>query len=163
MSDLTGQIGLVPHPKSLVEWLIEKVTRSNVHHAILAISPTSCISCEPAGALVRHISDFPDAYWSHFDLGQAQKLAIARWGLDHRGVPYGWFTDAAIGISLLFHERTPKWVERYLNSGRFYCCSQFCDAAYDANGIHLFRDGRLPGTVYPGSLAHVWRAHGWMS
>jgi hypothetical protein len=161
MSDLTGQIGLVPHPKTLIEWLIEKVTRSTVHHAILAVSPTTCISCEPAGAMLRLISDFPEAYWSHFDLPAGTKLALSRWGVQHRGTPYGWFADAAIGVSLMLGVHTPGWVERYLNDGRRMECAQFCATAYDACGVDLFH-GRPPGTIYPGLFAHVWRAHGWM-
>ena len=159
--DLAGQIGLVPHAKTLVEWLIQKVTRSTVHHAILAVSPTTCISCEPEGALLRQISDFPEAHWSSYDLTAMQKLLISRWGTDHLGIPYGWFSDAAIGIALIFKVHTPAWVERYLNNGSFYECAQFCAAAYQQSGINLFR-GRPPATIYPGSFERTWRLRGWL-
>ena len=162
MTDLTGQIGLVPHAKTLVEWLIQVVTRSTVHHAIIAISATECISCEPSGAIIRPMSRFPDAYWSHFALPLNQKAHIVAWAVEHEGRKYGWLADAAIGVSLIFHVRTPRWVERHLNDGTRYECAQFCDAAYFAAGNDLFPDNRPPGTVYPGLFAHIWRAHGWM-
>jgi uncharacterized protein YycO len=162
VSDLTGQIGLVPHPQSLVEWGIEWWTRSTVHHAVIAISETECVSAEPNGARLRPIDYYPDAYWSHFDLTEPQKTAAVKFATDHIGTPYGWLTDIAIGISFLLHQRTPKFIENYIASDGSMCCSQLCDAAYVAADIHLFNDGRLPGTVYPGSFAPIWRANHWM-
>lgn len=161
-STYTGQIGLVPHPRSFIEWAIEKVTRSTVHHAVIGISENWCVSAEPGGARLRPISGYADAYWSHFDLTDTQQTAVVGFAKSHIGVPYGWFTDAAIGLSFLLHARTPRWVEDYLNSDRRFECAQLCDAAYVAAGIHLFKDGRPPGVVYPGSFEPIFRAHGWM-
>ena len=158
----TAQIGLVPHAKTVVEWLIQVVTRSTVHHAIVAISETECLSCEAGGAMIRPITRFPDAYWSHFELPTVQQDAIVAWARGHVGRKYGWLADAAIGIALIFHVRTPAWVEARINDGRRFECAQACDAAYVAAGIDLFPNDRPPGTVYPGLFTHIWRTHHWM-
>ena len=162
MIDLTGQIGLVPHPKSFVEWAIQVVTRSPVHHAILGISPTQCISDEPHGPIIRDIADFPDAYWSYFDHTPEQSAEIVAWGHAHVKTKYGYFADAALFLWLVLGIHTPGWLARYLNNGTHFECAQFCDAAYQAAGIHLFNDGRLPSAVYPGSFVPIFRANGWM-
>lgn len=160
MTDLTGQIGLVPHPHTFVEWAIDKVTRSTVHHAVLAITPAWCISCEPHGARLRPISHFPDAYWSEFDLTGRQRAQITCWGREHLGAKYGWFADAVIGVALLTGIHTPKWIEKRLNRGRRFECAQFCAAAYDAADMGLFE--RPPAMVYPGLFVRAFRDRGWL-
>lgn len=156
----TGQIGVVPHAHTPAEWLIEAVTRSTVHHAIIAISETECVSCEPGGALVRPISRFPDAYWSHFDLTSKQRKNIVFWAKFNIGAKYGWFADLAIGVALIWKLRTPKWVARWLDNGRRFECAQYCDAAYAYGGVHLFK-GVVPSAVYPGMFIPIWEEHGW--
>lgn len=156
-----GQIGIVPHPHTPTEWLIETVTRSTVHHAVLAISETECVSCEPGGALLRPITRFPDAYWSHFELLPEQLGPILRWANAHVGAPYGWFQDIAIGVALLTRRETPKWLQNYLSSNRSYECAQFCDAAYTYAGIHLFSN-IVSSAVYPGMFVPIWQRFGWM-
>jgi hypothetical protein len=161
VSDLTGQIGLVPHAHTLVEHAIDWATDETVHHAVLAISPTECISCEPKGAIRRLISDFPDAYWSDYDIASDERDRIVAWALVHEGDPYSYAADAAIGVYLIFGIRTPKMIERRLNSGHRFECAQFCDNAHRAGGRDPFKD-RAPAMIFPGSFAPTWRAHGWM-
>jgi len=157
----TGQIGLVPHPQTPAEHLIDWVTRSPVHHSVVAISETECVSCEPGGALLRPLSRFPDAIWSHFDHTPAETAGIVGWARAHVGAPYGWLQFFAIGVALLTKTHTPDWLRRYLNSGKSFECAQYCDAAYTAAGIYLFKDA-VPSDVYPGMFVPIWGAHGWM-
>jgi hypothetical protein len=157
----TAQIGLVPHPHTPLEWLIDEVTHSPVHHSVLAISETYCVSAEARGVRVRRIDYFPEAYWSAFDLSGEERDTIVDFGIGHIGRPYGWFTDAAIGISVLAKEKTPAWVENYLNDDRWYECAQLCEAAYAAAKRPLF-EGVTPAEVFPGMFVPIWRRHEWM-
>lgn len=161
MTDLTGQIGLIPHPKTLLELLIDLITVSPVHHSVLAISATECISCEASGARIRPISHYPDAYWSHYPHTPEVRDKIVGWGVERIGRPYGWFTDFAIGIALIFHKRTPEWVRRYLSNDGWWECAEFCDAAYVQAGQHLF-EGVISAEVYPGMFVPLWEKEGWM-
>lgn len=160
MVDLTGQIGIVPHPHTFVEHAIDWVTKSPVHHAVLAISPTKCVSCESGGARLRNISDFPDAYWSAFDLTTVERDTIVAFGNSKLGKPYGWFADAAIAIALVSGIQTPLWIQSYLNSDRRYECAQLCDAAYNAAGRHMFV-GIISSAVFPGMFIPIWKSNGW--
>lgn len=163
MSDsLIAQIGLVPHAHTAIEHGIDWATDATVHHAIIAFSETECVSCEPAGALVRPISRFADAYWSHFTFEPGQQYKIVSWALANVGKKYGYLADFAIGAELVLDIDTPGWLEKLINNGSHYECAQFCDAAYVAAGKDLFPDNRAPGTVYPGSFAPIWQANGWM-
>lgn len=158
-----GQIGLIPHPQSLMEHAIQIVTESTVHHVVIATSDTLCVGAEPGGAKERPQSDFADAIWSNFNLTDAQTALIVSYAHDHIGTPYGYFTDAAIAASLILHYKTPKWIAGYLSSDYVLECAQLADSAYASAGIHLFTDGRLPGTVYPGSFEPIFESHGWMT
>lgn len=160
MPDLTAQIGIVPHPHTLVEHIIDWVTNSPVHHAVLAISATQCVSCETGGARLQYISDFPDAYWSAFDLTTVERDIIVLFGNSKLGKPYGWFADFAIAIALISGIQTPLWIQRYLNSDRQYECAQLCDAAYNAAGRHLFA-GIISSAVFPGMFVPIWKSNGW--
>ena len=157
----TGQIGLVPHPHTPFEYLIDWITVSRVHHAVIAISETECVSCEAGGARIRQISEYPDAHWSEFPLTAGERDTIVNFGRTRIGRPYGWFADIAIGIALLSGVHTPKGIQAYLNSDRSYECAQLCDAAYSTAGIHFFDD--IPAAaVYPGMFVPIFRSYGWM-
>jgi hypothetical protein len=159
--DLTAQIGLIPHPHTLLERTIDKITDSVVHHSVLAVTKTHCVSAEARGVRVRRIDYFPDAYWSEFDLSTTQRDTIVDFGIERIDRPYGWFTDAAIGISVLAKEKTPAWVENYLNDDRWYECAQLCEAAYAAAKRPLL-EGVTPAEVFPGMFVPIWRRHEWM-
>jgi hypothetical protein len=158
---LTGQIGLIPHNGKIIPELIALVTHSESSHTVVAISETECLGAEPLGARIRPISDFPTAIWSHFDLTNTQRAAIVNWTYNHEGTPYSYLDDAAIGIALLTGIETPAFVRRYLDSTGHLICSQLADLAYQAAGIQLFDDGRVPGAVYPGSYEPIYKARGW--
>ncbi len=162
MTDYTAQIGLVPHPVRFFPRLIAWATHSTVYHSVLAIDNTRSISAEPGGAVFRPLNYWPDTIWSDFDLTPEQQEDITDWGVKHIHTSYNFLDDAAIGIAMVFGLHTPKWIQRYLSSEYSLECGQLVDAAYLAAGIHLFRDDRLPGAVYPGSFEPIFHAHGWM-
>lgn len=159
---LAGQIGLVPHPVAFWPRAIAWVTRSTVFHTVLAFDDVRCLSAEPGGAVVRSVTAWPDVIWSRFELTDEQLDDIVDWGIAHWGVPYGFFTDVAVALALLLGWSTPRWVARYLSTDQVMNCSQLCDSAYLAAGIHLFDDGRLPSAVYPGSFVPLFKERGWM-
>jgi hypothetical protein len=99
--------------------------------------------------------------WSNFDLTDTQTHKIVSWATNHIGTPYSWLDDLAIGVALITRRATPDWLERYLRSTGHLECAQLADLAYQAAGIHLFRDHRAPEAVYPGSYVPIWKAFGW--
>lgn len=161
MADLTAQIGLVRSSGPL-GWLIRVITRSPVNHVIVALDNTWCIGAEQQGAAIHSIGHFPNAVWSDYALTGKQRAGIVQWCESHEGTPYNWLDDAAIGIALLLHERTPAFIQRRLSSIRTLQCAQLADAAYSLGGdVQLFDDGRLPGEIYPGSYIPAFKNHGW--
>jgi hypothetical protein len=162
MTTLTGQIGLVVPGTSALSRAIAWWTRSPVSHAVVALSETDCVGSEPGGAKVRPISYFGgDVIWSQFHYTVDERAAVVAWATAHIGTPYSYLTDAAIAVSFLLHNRTPKWIEEYLSSDQVLECAELADMALQSAGIHLFTDGRLPGTVYPGSFVQFFRTSGW--
>jgi hypothetical protein len=157
----TAQIGLVPHAQSPIEHVIDWFTSSQVHHAVIAISETECVSAEPGGARIRQISEYPDTHWSNFPLTDANREVIVAKANSMLGTPYGWFADIAIGLSLKTPFRVPLWLAHYIDSDKRTECAQLCDTAYTAAGIRLFTHV-LPSAVYPGMFVPIFRKHGWM-
>jgi hypothetical protein len=158
---LTAQIGLVPHPHTPFEYIIDWVTVSPVHHAVLAINETQCVSAEPGGVRIREISEYPDAYWSAYELTALERETIVAYGRSVIGRPYGWFADIAIGIAKLTKLDTPLWIQRYISSQKRTECAQLCDAAYNVAGRHIFR-GIVPAAVFPGMFVPIFQKAGWM-
>lgn len=164
MLQYTGQFALVNHKKGFVPWAIKVITNSPVNHVIQGISETECLSCEPGGAVIRLISDFPDAQWSEYPLTDEERDAVVKFWRDRVGVAYGYLTDAVIGLSQLFRFRTPRWIERYISSDYVYECAEMAWAGYKAAGRDLSEDvGQplLPGDVFPGTYVPLWKKRGW--
>lgn len=159
---LTGQIGLIPHGDNFVTRGIELVTRSHVHHVIIAIDDTWCIGAEPHGARIALISDFPTAIWSQFPLTPQQAAGAASWALARNRIPYNILDDALIGIECITGIVFPDWITAHYDNDKSYQCAQLADAALTKGaGIQVFTDGRKPGTVYPGSFEALFLANGW--
>jgi len=169
MSDV-GQIGLV-HSNGFWPFVIRVVTNSHWSHNVVFVGDVydtrghlindAVVSAEGSGVMIMQRGDFPDAVWSDFDLTPTQQLAIKGFNLDQVGKPYGFWTDAWIGIAHIFRTRTPKWIEAKLSDQSTWICSQIADASYSAAGINLFRDDRPTGSVWPGSLAKIFVRRGW--
>lgn len=97
----------------------------------------------------------PGAIWSSgvIPLTDAQRAGIVGWCYDHANVTY----SALDYFALTLHRfgLSTTWLRNRIGSSKQYICSQFVDAAYLANGIHLFDDGRWPGYVKPVDLADI--------
>jgi hypothetical protein len=157
----TGQIGLVPHPHTPIEYLINLFTRSSVYHAVLAVSETECVSAEPGGVRIRQISEYPDAHWSDFPLTDMKRAVIVAKAKSMLTLPYGWFADAAIFVALNTPFRIPLWLAHYIDSDKRTECAQLCDTCYQAAGIHFFQNV-LPSAVYPGMFVGIFRKFGFL-
>lgn len=144
---------------------------SRVNHAVLYVGPQvghakpQAIEARPGGA---GLCDW-DKYGSDMiwltglrpAMPQAQREVIAAAGVSFQGIEYGYLDILAVGLAQkrLGSEvdvtkvvaRQPWWVQR-VESMHTMICSQLCDAAYLAGGVHLFNDGRLPGLVSPADL-----------
>lgn len=97
--------------------------------------------------------ELPGSLWSSglIDLTGAQRTGITAWAMGHQDVRYGFLDYAA--LTLHAAGVSARWLRDYIDDGRTMICSQFTDAAYLANGVHLFDDGRWQGYVKPGDLA----------
>lgn len=159
MDDL-AQIGLV-RTRGFTSWMTRLVTRSHWNHCVTRVSEHKVVSAQPTGVEILPVEQFPDVVWSQFPLTKAQANKIIAYSLLQVGKPYGTLTYIAIGIALLLRIHTPDWLERRLTDGKSFICSQLADMAYQAAGIHLFRDERPPGAVTPAALAGLFVAFGW--
>ncbi len=158
---LIAQIGLIPHGGTFIPEAIAAITRSHVSHTIVAISETECLGAEPLGARIRPISDFPNAIWSHFNHDPGQTAAIVNWTYSHENTPYSYLDDAAIFFALETPFPTPGFIRRFIDDTGHLECAQLADMAYQAAGIQLFDDDRVPGAVFPGSYEPIWKEKGW--
>lgn len=155
-----GQIGLKTEAKGFVEKAIEFVTRSSVHHVVIAISETECIGAEPGGARIR-LHDYDRFVWSKFDLTPEQAQACADWARAREGRPYSFINGFLIGLTM-YGFTWPKPVWKYFSNDKSYQCAQLADAALTLGaGITVFEDGREFGEVYPGSLEKLFKERGW--
>jgi hypothetical protein len=95
----------------------------------------------------------PGSLWSSgiVTLTPAQRAGIVAWCVAHPCVSYSWPDYGAIGLRAL-GIKTDR-LRAYIASTSSMICSQYSDAAYAANDVHLFSDNRWPGYVTPGDLA----------
>lgn len=158
---LAGQIALIPDGKRWFQRLIQWVTRSPVHHCVVAISDTECVSAEIQGVIIRPVSHFPKAVWSRFAITDPQRHDIVRFATAQIGKPYALLDDLLIGVALVTRTNTPHWIQDKLMSDDKWQCAELTDAALLAGGINLFPGGRPACAVYPGSFLPLFREHGW--
>jgi hypothetical protein len=171
MTDL-AQIAVV-RTRGFSSWVIRTVTRSHWNHTIGYVSEHMVISCEPNGVQLMPATDFVvggrilDIAVSDFPLTTAQENKIIAFlllqgpqtidGVLQPGKPYGRLTFVWIGLAKLLHWRTPQWLERRLDDGKTWICSQLSDAAYQHAGVRLFRDNRPDGAVTPGAIGALFK------
>ena len=100
----------------------------------------------------------PNALWSSglIMLTDEQRDGIVQWCYDHPHVPYSALDYASITAHSL--GLNTAWLRRYIEQQQSMICSYYTDAAYAANGVHLFTDGRWPGDVDPLDLALLLEA-----
>ena len=158
---ITGQVGLIASDGALMGRVVAWASRSVWCHTVVAISETHCVSAEPGGARVRPISFYPEIVWSRFAMRPAQRRRVVRFAIKCVGVPYAWFDFVAAGFALVTRAKTPEWLRAYIADTDRLICSQVCDLALQAGGIHVFFDERPAGAVIPSSFGKVFVARGW--
>ena len=159
-----GQIWIGPTP-GIIGWVIRTVTRSTVNHAKIAITDDLDIGAEPHGARIRRQIDYQGGYWSRFALNTDQAKQIAHTAVLLENTGYNYVDDALIPLTRWFDRHGipyPQWLKRHIESTRTLQCAQLVDLVYQLCDIQLFDDGRLPGSVYPGSFEELFIRQGWM-
>lgn len=132
-----------------------------VQHAMLYVGAGMVVQAMPGGAEMIHLDRASEpVIWSGSAilLTPMERAHICRWALRCVGTPYSFVDYASIGLAHL--RIRPRWVRDYVASTGHMICSQLVDAAYEAAGVHLFNDGRLPGDVTPGDLYGLLRSNG---
>ena len=158
---ITGQVGLIASDGAFMGRMVAWASRSNWCHCVVAISETHCVSAEPGGARVRPISFYPEIVWSAFPMRPGQRRRAVRFAIKCVGVPYAWSDFVAAGIALVTRTKTPEWLRAHVAGTDSLICSQLCDLALQAAGIHVFFDERPAGAVIPASFGKVFVARGW--
>lgn len=122
-------------------------------HAFIVLPGSRLIEAQPGGARVEPLDKYADRevlYVCPTGLTAAQRTAICLNAYRYQGVPYS-FLDYAALAAHRFHLPVPG-LRRFIADGGHLICSQLCDRAYLASGVHLFGDGRWPGYVTPMAL-----------
>lgn len=158
---ITGQVGLIPSDGQFKGQVVAWASRSRWSHMVVAISETECVSAEPGGARIRPTSYYPEIVWSRFAMRPGQRRRAVRYAIRRIGTPYAWFDYIAAGVALVTRTRTPEWLRSYIADTDRLICSQLCDLALQAAGIHVFFDERPAGAVIPSSFGRVFVARGW--
>lgn len=155
-----GQVGLV-RTHGFSSWVIRLFTRSRVNHMVYDTG-TELISAEYPVVRTRPYGHFTNIVWSQFPLSHAEVGKETPFAYAQVGKAYGWMDDLAIGIGILLHDRTPKWIMRWLSNNGEWICSALCDAILRHAGIHVFDDDRPTGSVFPGSFERFFADSGWL-
>jgi hypothetical protein len=94
-----------------------------------------------------------DALWSSglIDLTAYQRQGIVAWCYDHAHVQYASLDYVALTAHTL--GMNTARLQGFIEQQDSMICSYYVDAAFSANGSHLFTDGRWPGFVTPLDLA----------
>lgn len=111
------------------------------------------MEAQPGGARRTPIARYhgqDTVYVSPVGLTDAQRWAICQAAEKYEGTPYS-FADYAAIAAHRFHVPVPGLREFIAATGH-QICSQLCDNAYAAAGVHLFDDGRWSGHVTPMDL-----------
>lgn len=151
-----GQYATVPGG-GFVCACIRCITRAPVAHAFIYIGEqadgTDMVEAQAAGVRRYH----SDAYGTIYP-GPAPEpavgLAIANTAaaLATRDTDYNFLADFYIGMREGLRIKIPPWLFRLASTSKHVECAQLVDYCYLTNGVHLFEDGRAPGSVSPADL-----------
>lgn len=129
---------------------------SRYTHAFVVLHDGLIIEAMPSGArivpLTVRTQEWPLAY-SQADLDDATRARIVAAARSFEGRGYSFVNY--LSLALLGLGLKPAWLRRYVAASDRMICSQLVDEAYRRAGVPLFDDGRAPGDVTPGDLAHV--------
>lgn len=133
---------------------------SRYTHAGIVLDDGTVVQAQPGGATIVPLTDVGGngvLAFSHFDLTDEHRTAIVAAGRSYEGVPYSFLDYLSLGLATLGIR--PDWLTNYIAKSNRMICSQLVDQSYLDAGVHLFEDGRIPGDVTPGDLAHVGLIH----
>ena len=129
---------------------------SQYTHAGIVLDDDTYIEARPGGACIKQL----DTLWerralafSQNYLTDAQRAEIVKVSRLQVGRPYSW-DQFWVLAGRRMHVKTGK-LEQRVERTQGMICSQFVDYIYERANVELFADGRRPGDVSPGSLAHV--------
>lgn len=165
---MAGRIGFLIR---VGQWLNGDGWRK-VQHAGIYIGCNETIEAMPGGAIRGDIRRYrpEDIVWSSGtrysymadgsigrgmvdELSKVEQGTIALTAIKYEGTPYS-FLDY-LGLALARFRLRPRWLKAYIASTGHMICSQLVDQCYLEAGVHLFKDGRLPGDVTPADLYNV--------
>lgn len=162
MTELLGQVGISTKASTWVQRGVEAITRAPVHHIVICISDTECISAEPGGAKIKPLDYRDDIIWSHFNFAPEQAQACADWARAREGRPYNFINCALIGFYCVTRIPLPRLVTDRFITDKSYQCAQFADSALTQGaGIKIFDDNRYRGGVHTGSFGDLFKEQGW--
>lgn len=123
-------------------------------HAGILLPNGKTVEAMPGGAIIGEIDRYdPEKLrWSSglIELTDEQRELICAYGRASRGIPYSFADYAALALHR-FKVPAPG-LQKYISNSGHMICSQLVDFIYARSGVHLFKDGRWPGYVTPGSL-----------
>lgn len=142
----------------------------NYQHAFVVVDQPSAeepnsgylVEAEPGGARRVPLDEYAGTnvvYFSDPELTEGQRIDIAGIAQHMVGTPYSFLDYLAIAL-LRFHFPS-LLLRRYIASRKHLMCSQLVDWVYNAAGVKLFTDGRLPGDVDPLELMAQCIRLGW--
>ncbi|WP_037603450.1 hypothetical protein [Streptacidiphilus rugosus] len=153
VTSVTGDVGFLI---SVGEWL-NGSRFGHWDHAFVYVGDDQLVEAEPGGARLAQLEEYAGrpVAWStgHVAMTDEQRSAVVEAARSFLGVPYSARDYVALAL-WHFHLRIP-WARHVMASRRSMICSQLCDAALLAAGVHLFADGREPGDVTPADLAEL--------
>lgn len=123
---ITGQVGVVHHSTGFIGWCIEKLTHSDAHHTILAISETECVSADWHGIVIEPISHFRFVEWSEYDLTNQERWVLTEVARAYVGGKYNYMAFVVLGLTRPFNVQVPRWLARWINGRNKVTCSQLC-------------------------------------
>lgn len=136
-------------------WLIRKVTRSKVNHAVLVTGPGEIIEARPSGMRKGLLSEYAGRYAvanTAEPMTQEQRIAVAAEAERLLGVGYNWAADADIGLEDLGWRL--RWLARIAGADRLLMCSQAVVTEGKAGGMDWQCGKASPDQVAPGDLAN---------
>lgn len=129
------------------------------NHAAIMISETQVVQASTsAGAVLEPLDkqSWHKVEWRRWpDLAPADQMLLGALAQSLLGVPYN-FTDV-VALAIDSFGFDPKWVKDREADSSTLLCSQLVDLVFQRANLHLFDDGRVPGSVTPGDLARCDR------
>lgn len=153
-----GQIGVVHHSTGFVGWCIEKLTHSDSHHTILAVSETECVSADYHGIVIEPISTHRFVVWSQYDLTNQERWLVTEVARTYVGGKYNYMAFVLLGLTRPFNLQIPRSWAHWVNSRGKVTCSQLCRDSLGALAIQPIPSEPI---VAPSDFQFLFEDMGW--